>query len=163
MSRYADKLPFSPHYDFQARKVMTLNGRAYVPGETIDKEGLGDRRLRQLYDFRMITPTAPEQLPPVITTTASVPTGETFAETDSDNDDALQADGADFETDGSTIEGDQDGQDNAQDNADQDTAAELPRIEHRGFGRWFLMLADGTEQGPLAKAAAEKAIAALKG
>lgn len=161
MSRYADKLPFSPHYDFQARKVMTLNGRAYVPGETIDKEGLGDRRLRQLYDFRMITPTAPEQLPPVATTNPPAPTGEGFADTEHDNDDAPTDDGTDLESRGDTADGDQDG---TADDAAQDAATdELPRVEHRGFGRWFLMLADGTEEGPLKKADADKALAKLQG
>lgn len=38
MSRYAAKLPFSPHYDFRALKVITLNGRRYVPGEPIEKD-----------------------------------------------------------------------------------------------------------------------------
>ena len=45
---------FDPSSDFVVRRRTTLSGRMMEPGEAVDKSGLTLRRLRQLYDQRVI-------------------------------------------------------------------------------------------------------------
>lgn len=133
MSRFNHPLPFSPLYDFQVVRVVTINGRAYVPGDRLDKTSLGERRLRQMYENRTISPLPPEVLPTLLQARApaAAPAGQ---EIDPD-----------------------DGQD-----VDAAVAAALngKTAVHKGFGRWYVVHPDGTEDGPMSKAEAEAAAAA---
>ena len=56
-------LPFSPLYDFVATRSFTLNGVELKAGDPIDKSGLSNRRLEQLYTQRQIKPVPPDQVP----------------------------------------------------------------------------------------------------
>jgi hypothetical protein len=63
MSRHSPPLPFSPYYDFRVVKPMTVAGQALKLGDPLPKDGLSPRRLRQLFEARMISPLPPEILP----------------------------------------------------------------------------------------------------
>lgn len=139
MSRFAHPLPFSPSYDFQATKPVTLNGRAYVPGDRIEKDGLGARRLRQLYESRIISPiappaaallAAPERAEEVVVPVATVETAEAPQEaSEAPQEGIVSADGL--------------------------------QAVHRGFGRWYVVDAAGQDvAGPLTK---EEALARAAG
>lgn len=52
-------LPFSPHYDFIARKPLTISGREYRRGDMIDRAIVPERILRAMYEQKLITPKAP--------------------------------------------------------------------------------------------------------
>lgn len=56
-------LPFSPLYDFVATRSFTLNGVELKAGDPVDKSGLSNRRLEQLYTQRQIKPVPPDQVP----------------------------------------------------------------------------------------------------
>lgn len=140
MSRFIHQLPFSPLYDFQVCRVVTINGVNYVPGDRLDtaaRDSLGDRRLRQMYERRTLTPIAPGQLPALVVA-GPVQGAE-----------VVVADGAAAETP-----------------VDETPAPTEPaatpalRAEHKGFGRWFVVAADGTEEGPMSKEQAEAKAAA---
>jgi hypothetical protein len=45
---------FDPSLDFVVRRRVTLGGRIMEPGEAVDKTVMNLRRLRQLYDQRVI-------------------------------------------------------------------------------------------------------------
>lgn len=49
-------LPFTPLYDFIVERPMTIHGRTYARGDTLDKTDLSERLLRQLYEQRKIIP-----------------------------------------------------------------------------------------------------------
>lgn len=135
MSRFIQPLPFSPHYDFVAARVVTINGQNLVPGDPVDTSDLSVRRLRQMYENRMITPVAPASL-------AGIASAQEPAQA------AQEPDGEPEATDT---------QDEPVEATDE---APLPAVggktvEHRGFGRYYVLDADGTEiAGPLSKAAA---------
>ena len=57
-----NSLPFSPHYAFSATRALRINGVDYAPGDAIDVSAVGERRLRQLYETRKVTPHAPDFL-----------------------------------------------------------------------------------------------------
>jgi hypothetical protein len=122
MSRFAHPLPFSPDYEFQASKPVTLNGRAYTPGDRIEKDALGARRLRQLYEARIITPLAPAAAALLRPQPAS-----------SDAQDLAP-------------------QEQPQEALEAVVGAAGKQAVHKGFGRWFVVDADGNElAGPMTK------------
>jgi hypothetical protein len=135
MSRFNHPLPFSPLYDFQVLRVVTINGRQYKPGDRLDKANLAERRLRQMYENRVVSPIPPEVVPALLQAprraaepVADEPAGQ---EIDPDNGEDVQS------------------------------AADTGKTAvHRGFGRWYVVHADGTEDGPMTKAEAEAAAAA---
>jgi hypothetical protein len=51
--------PFSPAFAFVAARTMRIDGVEFVPGDPIPDGVLSDRRLRQLYEQRKISPTLP--------------------------------------------------------------------------------------------------------
>lgn len=46
--------PFNRHRDFVLSRPLTIQGASLGIGDPVDKSKLTDRRLRQLYDTRMI-------------------------------------------------------------------------------------------------------------
>lgn len=64
MSRHYHQLPFSPAAEFVVERPMTIYGQALDRGDRLPKEKLGERRLRQLYEQRMIAPSPFEAPPP---------------------------------------------------------------------------------------------------
>lgn len=146
MSRFYQPLPFSTAYDFVAAKPVTLNGAVLNPGDPVDKDGLSPRRLRQLYEARIISPVAPAELPatPAPQEPAQEPAQEPVA--------AAQAP-AEPEGEATPDDGEQAPQEAA-------TTAGGARVEHRGFGRYFVIAADGSETGPMSKAEAQAALEA---
>jgi len=146
MSRFIQPLPFSPLYDFVAARVVTINGQNLNPGDPVDKEGLGERRLRQMYESRIITPVAPEVIAEPTPKKASKkkPAAEPVEA-------ALEPEATDT----------------APEDESATSEAPVPAVgepvsasglysEHRGFGRYFVLNADGVEvAGPLTKAEAK--------
>lgn len=131
MSRFNHPLPFSPLYDFQVVRVVTINGRAYVPGDRLDKAELGERRLQQMYENRTISPIPPTVVPALLQAPAAAPASQ-----DIDPDDGDDVDGA------------------------VAAALSGKTAVHKGFGRWYVVHPDGAEDGPMSKAEAEAAAAA---
>lgn len=143
MSRFIQPLPFSPHYDFAAARVVTINGVNHVPGDPVDKTGLDVRRLRQMYENRIITPIAPASLAGLVTEPAPAPAQA--AQEPAIEPEATDTADEPAEAASEAVE----------------PAAPGKTIEHRGFGRYFVLDADGTEiAGPLSKAAAKAALEA---
>jgi hypothetical protein len=137
MARFSHPLPFSPLYDFMACKPVTINGAAYQPGDRMSTEardGLGERRLRQMYESRLITPIPPEPVPALLQAAAE-PASEPlpdYAWSDAGGG------GGDGGFDPMATE-----------------AAPAVTAVHKGFGRWFIVRPDGTEEGPMTKAEAD--------
>lgn len=74
---------FDPSLDFVVRRRTTLGGRTLEPGEAVDKTAMNLRRLRQLYDQRVIifagdTPGA--YIPPVQAEASDAPETEAVAD-----------------------------------------------------------------------------------
>jgi len=74
---------FDPSLDFIVRRRTTLGGRTLEPGEAVDKTVMNLRRLRQLYDQRVIifagdTPGA--YIPPARSEAIDEPETETVAD-----------------------------------------------------------------------------------
>jgi hypothetical protein len=63
MSRHTPPLPFSPYYDFHVVKPLTIGGQTLKLGDPLPKDGVSPRRLRQLFEARMISVLPPEVLP----------------------------------------------------------------------------------------------------
>lgn len=128
-SRY-NRLPFSPSYEFRATRAFVMQGVEYLMGTPIDKAGIEVRRLRQMYDSRMIEPVLdaePAQAP-------KAPAKKAVARPE-------KADAAKVE----------------QPPAEATTSA--LRIDYRGFGRYFVIDAEGKEvSGPHSKDEAQKLV-----
>ena len=137
MSRFYQPLPFSTAYDFVAAKPVTLNGAVLNPGDPVDKEGLSPRRLRQLYEARIISPKAPDVIP---ASAVQPPPQEPAQEP---QEPAQEPDSPDAGSEPGAI---------------PVAVQEGASIEHRGFGRYFAVNPDGTEVGPMSKAEAQKLI-----
>lgn len=140
MPRFTHMLPFSPLYDFQACKPVTLNGRQMVPGDrltTEERDALGARRLLQMYESRLITPIPPEVVPAVLQPKPEAPLPD-YAWSEGAGGGDVLADGGSF--------------DPVAPDAGQVAA---PTAVHKGFGRWYVQYPDGTEAGPMSKEAAE--------
>lgn len=127
------RLPFHPGYEYRATKPFVMSGVQYSPGMVIDKRGVEDRRLRQMYESFMVEPCGD---PPA----AAGGTGRVAGGTRRVVDETNPAPG---ETKGVA----------------SDTAAAV--AEHRGFGRWYVVRAGAVVSGPHNKAEAEQAAAAL--
>ena len=139
MARFSHHLPFSPHYDFQVCKRVTINGVEYAPGDRMAADGrdaIGERRLRQMYEHRLITPIQPKPVAALLT-----------ADPLPDYSWSEDAGGGDMLADGSfdPVAPDQ---------------VPGPTAVHKGFGRWFVQYPDGTEAGPMSKEAAEAQVSA---
>jgi len=55
--------PFDPAKGFAAPKNMRFAGRAYLKGEQLDTSGVSERKLRELYQLRVIDQRDPEAEP----------------------------------------------------------------------------------------------------
>lgn len=118
---------FAPDNKFMCVKPFVMNGTAYALGDLVDTKNIEVRRLRQMYDTRMIdvasddakpAPKPPKQAQPK----KAAPAKENKAPVD---------------------------------------AGKGLRAEHRGFGRYFVLDAEGNEvAGPMAKEAADARVAA---
>lgn len=146
MSRFIQPLPFSPLYDFVAARVVTINGQNLNPGDPVDKEGLGERRLRQMYESRIITPVAPEVIP--VPTNKKGSKKKPVAE--------LQEPAPKADSQPEAIDTQTDAEEAASEPVEavvaEPAATSGLRAEHRGFGRYFVLDAEGVEvAGPLTK------------
>lgn len=143
MSRFIQPLPFSPHYDFVAARVVTINGQNLVPGDPVNKADLGERRLRQMYESRIITPVAPTELPVAPKKQGKKKAAEAQQE-------PVEADAEPEAIDTPEVSAEA-----TSDAPAPAVAAAGNTIDHRGFGRYFVLDAAGNEiAGPLSKAAA---------
>ena len=132
MSRHTPPLPFSPYYDFRVVKPMTIGGKALVMGDPFPTEGLPPRRLRQMFEARMISPLPPEVLPitPANGAAGAAQAGQGAGGTEPPPDTATRPTGP-------------------------------LTAKHRGFGKWYVMdAADDEVSGPHTREEAER-LAAL--
>lgn len=120
-----------------ARKPLTLDGVDYHDGDNIPRGILTPRRARQLFESRRLGfvyqnphEGGPKPVEPVepVPGTGAPQDGEKAA---SGADSAKQAP---FDPSTATLDGGY-------------------TVEHRGFGSWFILSADGAEHGPFKKAA----------
>lgn len=110
--------PFTPDAQFACVKPFVMSGTAYAAGQLVDTGGIEVRRLRQMYESRMINPVARQQQAALL---KPAPKREP---------EPVVAPGA-------------------------------RRADHKGFGRWYVIDADGKEiAGPLTKEEAEAQVAA---
>lgn len=116
MQRF-NREPFSPQAQFTCVKPFVMAGVSYDLGQVVDTTAVEARRLRQMYEARMID-AVPLQVAAQVASRAAEGPGEPRA------------------TPGPA------------------------RAEHRGFGRWFVVGADGAERGPMTKEAAEALVGA---
>lgn len=122
------RLPFHPGYAYRATKPFVMAGVQYSPGMLVDKRGVEDRRLRQMYDAFMVEPCGD---PPAVGATRPVRAPEAAPAT--------------------------------QVPATPVAAPQAPgkaTVEHRGFGRWYVVRDGDVMSGPHTKAEAEAALAA---
>lgn len=112
MQRY-QREPFTTEAQFTCVKPFVMSGVSYQPGQIVDTEAIETRRLRQMYEARMIDAVARSKTPVLL---KPVP-------------------------------------------AAKPQPAAARRAEHRGFGRWYVVEADGTEEGPYSKEAADARVA----
>lgn len=120
---------FSPNNAFQCVKPFVMNGVAYKLGDLVETKNIEVRRLRQMYDTRIIDVATDSAKPvPKEKPKAAKPIKDAQPEAQS-NPPALSGNGL--------------------------------RAEHRGFGRYFILDAQGTEvEGPMSKEAADARVAA---
>jgi len=57
------QMPFSPNYRFVCVKPFVMSGRAYERGDEVDTSEIETRRLRQMYEARMVDGKAPAEQP----------------------------------------------------------------------------------------------------
>ncbi len=163
MSRFIQPLPFSEGYEFTVRRVATISGVQYGPGDLLCKDGLNPRRLRQMYELRLISPVVPDGSHPVPVKrptykTAKVPVmaAQEAAQPLAEPVEAPQPDigpGEPVEPVTQPVA--------ASDQEPVETVQGAPaKAEHRGFGRWFVTMPDGTEVGPMSKDQAETMVRA---
>lgn len=57
------QMAFSPNYDFFCVKPFVMGGKAYERGDPVDTAGIETRRLRQMYEARMVDGAAPAEQP----------------------------------------------------------------------------------------------------
>jgi len=95
-----------------------MSGRSYMPGDAVPVDNVEPRRVRQMWDMRVIENGTPK---PVASKVSAAPADKQKA--------VVPA-----------------------------PAPEKPRlrVEHRGFGRHYVIAEDGAETGPLTKEEAEK-------
>lgn len=130
-NRY-NRLPFSPSYEFRATRAFVMQGIEYTLGTPIDKAGIETRRLRQMYDSRMIEAILDEA--PTAPAPAKAPAKKAEPK-------AQKAEPAKVEQ-----------------QAPEATKSALS-VDYRGFGRYFVIDADGKEiSGPHSKDEAHKLV-----
>lgn len=117
----SNRLPFSPGYQYKATRPFVMGGVAYTYGDVIDKAGIEDRRLRLMYEARMIE--VAEEAAPVARVAAVLQPPQKPAKA-------------------------------------PEEAPVASTIEHRGFGRWYVVKGQETVSGPHTQAEAQKLIAA---
>lgn len=120
-----NRQPFSVHAAFVVTKPFVMDGEQYVRGDAVPTDGIEPRRLRQMWDNRMIdaAPAMPQAAPAGAakrvqerSNESSVPVASTQPET------APEAAQGGF------------------------------KVEHRGFGRyWVLDAAGGEVAGPMSR------------
>jgi len=74
------QMPFTPHQDFVCVKPFVMGGRAYERGDEVDTKGIEGRRLRQMYEARMVDGKARTEAPlaePAATVAAQEPEAAT--------------------------------------------------------------------------------------
>lgn len=57
------QMAFSPHYNFFCVKPFVMGGKTYERGDPVDTAGIETRRLRQMYEARMVDGVAPAVQP----------------------------------------------------------------------------------------------------
>lgn len=123
-NRY-NRLPFSPSYEFRATRAFVMQGIEYTMGMPIDKAGIETRRLRQMYDSRMIDPIMDEA--PAAQAPAKAPAKKAEKK-------AEKAEPAKVEAPA------------------PEANKSAKRIDYRGFGRYFVVDAEGNDiSGPHSK------------
>lgn len=117
MSRFS-RQPFAQQGPFVALRPFLMSGRAYKPGDAVPVDNVEPRRVRQMWDMRVIENGTPN---PAASKAAAAHTEKPKAVAPA-------------------------------------PAPEKPRlrVEHRGFGRHYVVADDGAETGPLSKEAADK-------
>jgi len=117
MSRFL-RQPFAQQGPFVALRPFLMSGRAYKPGDAVPVDNVEPRRVRQMWDMRVIENGTPKS---AATTAAAAPAAMPEAVAPA-------------------------------------PAPVKPRlkVEHRGFGRHYVIAEDGAETGPLSKEAADK-------
>ena len=127
-----NRLPFSPSYEFRATRAFVMQGIEYTMGTPIDKAGIEVRRLRQMYDSRMIEPIM--DAAPAAQAPAKAPAKK--AENKAQKAEPAQVEQQPTEAQTSAL-----------------------RVDYRGFGRYFVIDADGKEiSGPHSKDEAHKLV-----
>jgi sarcosine oxidase gamma subunit len=121
MDRRYNRQPFSTHQTFVVTKPFVMDGQHYVRGDLVPTDGIEPRRLRQMWDNRMIdaasaAPETPAQALQERAKPAAAPV-------------ARQK------------------QESAPQITQEPPAAR--RVEHRGFGRYFVVDEGGKEHGPM--------------
>jgi len=127
-----NRLPFSPSYEFRATRAFVMQGIEYTLGMPIDKAGIETRRLRQMYDSRMIEAILDEA--PVAPAPKKAPAQK--AEAKAQKAEAPKVDATPTEASKSALS-----------------------VDYRGFGRYFVIDAEGKEiSGPHSKDEAHKLV-----
>jgi hypothetical protein len=129
---------FSPDATFRCVKPFVMNGVAYGLGSEVDTTNIEVRRLRQMYDSRIveIAPPASAAGKPAAT---RAPKKETVAMGKAEAPTKVEA---------------------PKDQPPAESAGIGLRAEHRGFGRYVLVDASGAEvEGPMTKAEADRRVA----
>jgi ribosomal protein L12E/L44/L45/RPP1/RPP2 len=125
-----NRLPFSPSYEFRATRAFVMQGIEYTIGMPIDKAGIETRRLRQMYDSRMIE--AILDAAPAAPAPAKAPAKK--AEAKAQKAEAPKVEATPTEANKSALS-----------------------VDYRGFGRYFVIDAEGKEiSGPHSKDEAHK-------
>jgi hypothetical protein len=125
-----NRLPFSPAYQFRATRAFVMQGIEYTMGTPIDKAGIETRRLRQMYDSRMIEAILDEA--PVAQAPAKAPAKKAEPK-------AVKAETPKVES------------------KPAEATNSALRVDYRGFGRYFVIDAEGKEiSGPHSKDEAHK-------
>jgi hypothetical protein len=119
---------FAPDNKFSCVKPFVMNGVAYGLGDLVDTKNIEVRRLRQMYDTRMIDVASADAKPAPQPPKQAQPKKAAPAK--------------------------------AKEKPPVDAGKGL-RAEHRGFGRYFVLDADGKEvAGPITKDEADARVAA---
>ena len=127
-----NRLPFSPSYEFRATRAFVMQGIEYTMGKPIDKAGIEVRRLRQMYDSRMIE--AIMDAAPAAPAPAKAPAQK--AEKPAQKAEPAKVEAPAPEANKSAL-----------------------RLDYRGFGRYFVLDAEGNEiSGPHSKDEAQKLV-----
>lgn len=114
MQRF-NREPFVPEAQYKAIKPFVMSGVAYAPGQLVKTDAIETRRLRQMYESRIV-----EMVPVEKTAALLKPTAKP-----------------------------------AKPQPPAPPVKPKRHAEHRGFGRWFVIEADGSEHGPFTKDVAE--------